>query len=181
MFVKTENHGIINLNCYPRVDVVEHDGAWLLKAFIETDAKKADFFQGEQKGLAGFLLAKFNEEIQANYSFCHLYSTLEAGLFVWDPSAVESFSGLWNKAKNELSSNKPSGKPFIHLEILNPLELKITGLREITILFTNILENEKDNIENKIKNTLKAVDPMQEAVWKVDWKDIEDEIPPVHV
>lgn len=182
MFVKTENHGIINLNCYPRIDVIEYDGAWLLKTFIETDMNKAKFFDAT-RGLMGFSLAEFNEEVQAKYSFCHLYSALEAGLSVWDPRAVESFSGLWSKAKNELSSNNPRNKTFVRLETLELLELKITDLREITISvsLTAILEKEKGDIENKIENTLKAVDPRQEAVWKIDWKDIEDEIPTVPV
>ena len=181
MFVKTENHGIINLNCFPRIDVIEYDGAWLLKAFIQMDMNKAEFFEGSTRG-PGPLLAKFNKEVQAKYSFCHLYSALEAGLSVWDPHAVESFSGLWSNAKKELSSIDPRNRTFVDLETLKLLELKITGLREITINFYEpVRENERGNIENKIKNTLKAVDPMQETVWKVDWKDIEDEIPAVHV
>lgn len=174
MFVRTEKHGIINLNCYPRVDVVEDDGVWILKAFVEADRRKADFFS------TGISLETFREEVQAEYSFCRLYSSLEAGLSVWDPSAVESFSGLWNKAKRELSSYNG---PHVGLDTLELLELEITGFREITInmIHTVISEQQQGYVESKIKYTLNAVDPMKEAVWKIYWEDIEDVIPEVLV
>lgn len=169
MFVKTENHGIINLNCFPQVDVVEHRGVWLLQAFYQKPPNAPTFF------LSGFSLAEFKEEVQAQYSFCHLYSALEAGLSVWDPRAVESFFSLWNKARRELSSNNPRNKTFVRLDELEELTLEITGLREITISDLNAVASEKEKgyIENKIKTTLKTVDPMREkVVWKIDWKDI---------
>ena len=176
MFVHTENHGLINLNCFPQVDVIEHDGVWLLQAFYQKPPSAPTFF------FSGFSLAEFKDEVEARYSFCRLYSALEAGLSVWDPRTVQWFSDLWGKAKKNLSSNAPRNRTFVRLETLKLLELKITGLREITIgFYEHVLEEERSNIENKIKNTLKAVDPVQETVWKIDWKDLEDEIPPVHV
>lgn len=176
MFVKTENHGIINLNCYSRVDVVEHNNAWLLKAFIETSVN-ANFSQVIPRDSTGFPLAEFSEEIQARYSFCRLYSALEARFTVWDPCTVESFSGLWNKAKNELSAPSKQNKRFVHLDVLKPLELEITGLREITITSDKpINKKEKGFIESKIKDKLGAVDPMLKATWKIDWKDTEEVI-----
>ena len=170
MFVKTENHGIINLNCYSRVDVVKYNDAWLLKAFIETSVN-ANFSQVIPRDSTGFPLATFNEEVEARYSFCRLYSALETRYSVWDPRAVESFSGLWRKAKNELPSPNPRNKQFVRLDVLEPLELEITGLREITITSDEpIHEKEKGFIESKIKNKLQAVDPMPKAAWEIDWK-----------
>lgn len=180
MFVKTENHGIINLSCFPQVDVIEHAGVWLLQAFYQKPPNAPTFF------MSGFSLAEFKDEVEARYSFCRLYSALEAGLSVWDPRTVQWFSDLWGKAKTELSSPpKTRGKPHVHLKILEPLKLKITGLREIAIVYPAVSdrggvspivtsEKVKGNIEDKIKNTLKAVDPMPEAAWEIDWKDIED-------
>ena len=168
MFVITENHGIINLSCFPQVDVIEHDGVWQLQAFYQKPPNAPTVF------LSGFSLAEFKEEIQAKYSFCCLYSALEAGLSVWDPRTVQWFSDLWGKAKKELSS---FNNPHVDLDRLNLLELKITGLREITIGYysAEISEKEKRGIENKIDYVLKAADPMSKAVWKIDWKDLEEE------
>lgn len=178
MFVKTENHGIINLSCFPQVDVVEHYGVWRLQAFYQKPPNAPTNF------LSGFSLAEFKDEVEARYSFCRLYSALEARLSVWDPRTVQWFSDLWGEAKSELSSHNPRNKTFVHLDRLGLLELKITGLREITIGYylTEISEKERVDVENKIQYTLKTADPMQKALsWKIDWKDLEDEIPPVHV
>ena len=177
MFVHTENHGIINLSCFPQVDVVQHGDVWLLQAFYQKPPNAPTFF------LSGFSLAEFNEEVEARYSFCRLYSALGAGLSVWDPRTGQWFSDLWIKAKSELSSHNPRNKTFVHLATLDMLRLEITGLHEITIGYylTEISEKEKVDVENKIKNTLKAADPMPNAVWKIDWKDLEDEMPPVRV
>ena len=185
MFVKTEDHGIINLSCFPQVDVVKHGDTWRLQAFSQKPPNAPTNF------LSGFPLAEFKEEVEARYGFCRLYSALEAGVSVWDPHTVGWFSDLWGKAKKELSSpNKAISKPHVHLEILEPLELKITGLREITIVYPVInrrggvspivtSEEVKGNIENKIQSTLKAADPMQNSLteWKIDWEDLEDKIP----
>ena len=169
MFVITENHGIINLSCFPQVDVIEHDGVWLLQAFYQKPLNAPTFF------LSGFPLAEFKEEIEARYSFCRLYSALEAGESVWDPRTVGWFSDLWGKAKKELSS---SGNPHIDLDILEQLELEITGLREITISYdsADIYENERRGIESKIQYTFAAADPVQNSLarWKIDWIDIKD-------
>ena len=168
MFVKTENHGLINLNCFPQVDVVEHRGVWLLQAFYQKPPNAPTFF------LSGFPLAEFKKELEAKYSFCRLYSALESSLSVWDPRTVDWFSDLWGKAKKELSS---SNKPHVDLDKLELLELKITGLREITIGYysTDIYSEEKRDIENKINYVLQAVDPAPMPVWKIDWKDLEEE------
>ena len=93
MFVHTENHGLINLNCFPQVDVVKHGEAWLLQAFYQEPPSAPTNF------LSGFSLAEFKEDIQAKYSFCCLYSALEAGLSVWDPRTVQGFSDLLDLRK----------------------------------------------------------------------------------
>ena len=170
MFVISENHGIINLNCFPQVDVVGYDGnTWRLQAFYQKPSNAPTF------SLSGFPLAEFKEEIEARYSFCRLYSALQAGESVWDPLMVKHrFSDLWGKAKKELSS---SGDPHVDLDRLNLLELEITGLREITISYCHgdIFETDKKKIENKIQSTLRAADPMQGSLisWEIDWKDLE--------
>ena len=165
MFVITENHGIINLSCFPQVDVVGYSGVWRLQAFYQKPPNAPTF------SVSGFPLAEFKEEIEARYSFCRLYSALEAGESVWDPRTVGWFSDLWGKAKKGLSS---SG----NREILELLELEITGLREIIIGYdsTDIYESGKRAIEEKIQDTLRAADPMQSSLtrWEIDWKDLED-------
>lgn len=169
MFVITENHGIINLSCFPQVDVVGYDGVWRVQAFYQKPPGAPTFF------LSGFTLAEFKEEIEARYSFCRLYSALKAGESVWDPRTAGWFSDLWGKAKKGLSS---SGNPHIDLDILELLELEITGLREITIGYdsTDIYESRKRAIEKEIQDTLRAADPMQSSLtrWEIDWKDLED-------
>ena len=166
MFVHTENHGLINLNCFPQVDVVGYDGVWRLHAFDKKPPNAPTF------SLPGFPLAEFKEEIEARYSFCRLYSALEAKLFVWDPLKVQQFSELWYKAKADLSS---FNIPYLGLEDLNLLELEIVGLRKITISYRygDIPEADKAKVEDKIQSVLKSADPMQHSltVWKIDWKD----------
>ena len=173
MFVNTQNHSLINLNCYLSVAVVERDGKWQLTAFTEAD--RTGF--SPTTAMPEFPFAVFSEEVDARYAFCHLYSALEAGRAVWNPSEVESFSDLWSQAKvallNEIHAHAP-----IALHVLGTLELKITGLREITILNirgdsrSSITNTEKDIVEKKIKNALESIDPMDKAAWKIDWKDI---------
>ena len=167
MFVHTENHGLINLNCFPQVDVIKHGEVWLLQAFDKKPANAPTF------SLPGFPLAEFKEEIEARYSFCRLYSALEAGVSVWDPLAAGWFSDLWGKAKKELSASR-----HIDSDVLEQLELEITDLREIIIgcdLATVSIER-KRAICDKIQCTLAAADPVQNSLttWKIDWKNLED-------
>ena len=162
MFVHTEE-GLINLNCYSRVDIVEDASIWSLAAFMEVNT--TDF--------SGISLAEFDEEVEARYNLCCLYSALEAGETVWDPCEVEPFLDLWDKAKKALSAENKLHSP-VPSYVLNTLKLNITGLREITIKnirgnrARSITDAEKDAVEKRIKHTLPSV----ARSWKIEWEDI---------
>ena len=173
MFVYTPPHSLINLNSHLRVAVIESEsnGRWQLTVYTEADRTG---FSGST-AMPEYPFADFSEEVEARYAFCHLYSSLEAGKSVWDPRGVESFSDLWNKAKQELS-NENKADSRVELQVLETFELKITGLREITIHNTcgdsRSDRTKKDIVEEKIKNTFESADPIDETAWKINWKDI---------
>ena len=174
MFVYRGHSGLINLNCYLHVDVVkrERDGVWQLTAFTEAD--RTGFSPTTDRPEYSF--ATYSEEVEARYAFCHLYSALEAGKSVWDPREVGRFSDLWSKVKKYLST-QPKNPSHVPLKVLDALKLKITGLREITIedirddRDISITDREKDSVQNKLKNTLTSVDPMDKAAWEIKWED----------
>ena len=164
MFVFTEDEGFINLNSFTRVDIFKDENVWSLHAFIGTDSTD----------VSGFSLAQYADEVQAWYSLCHLYSALEAGKSAWAPREVGSFSDLWGEVKKNLSTQRKN-PPFVPLRVLDALTLKITGLREITIenirnTPDSITDPEKESVQNKLKNTLTSVDPMDAVTWEIKWE-----------
>ena len=173
MYVATEKHGIVNLTCYPRIDVVTANNSWVLHAFRHADVIKSNF----EGTLSGVSLATFDEEIEANYSYCNLFSSLESGKSTWDPKAVGSFSDLWEKVKQEIPS--VTSVPQASLE---KLELSISGLQEITIAYPRRGASgggplglpDEEPIANKLKELLKAKDSRGE-VWSIHWKSSDGE------
>ena len=174
MFVYRGHSELINLNGYQHVDVVKSErfGVWQLTAFTKADVTGEAF----TREMPAYAFATFTEEIEARYAFCHLYSALETGKMAWNPHEVESFSDLWSKVKEFLSTqpNKPS---FVPLKVLDALTLKITGLREITIenirndRDLSITDREKESVLIKLKNTLPSVDPMDAVTWEIKWEN----------
>lgn len=178
MFVYTRHKGLVNLNCYPFVDVIKSkDDKWLLQAFTQAESERnwlrQDFTQ------ADVVLAVFDEEVEARYNLYCLYRALEVGETVWDPCKVHSFLRLWDAIKEYFVDDY--NRPPLHIPppVLDALTLKITGLREITIEYPygdrqlSITPDAKQAFEKKFKEKLQSVEPMRgDVVWKIKWQDI---------
>lgn len=173
MFTVNEKNEIINLAQHRHIRVrKDHDsGKSLIVAYT-------DKTQGPQmNGIDLDVLATFDEEIEAKYSLYNLYSTIEAGMSTWNPQAISSFYGLWEKAKSEIILDERVGAPKTALD---GLELSISGLRKITI--TDPARNpsggyigsaEEEPIIEALNKVLEAEEP-NGAKWIIEFQDAED-------
>ena len=173
MFVMTEKNEVINLaqhRCI-RVRKANDGNKHLIVAYT-------DKTQGPQiDGIDLNILATFNEEIEAKYSYCNLYSTIEAGRSTWNPRSISSFSDLWEKAKGQIPS--AVGVPVASLEAL---QLSISGLREITIAYPRrgasgggaLGLSDEQPVAEKLKKVLEAEEP-DGSKWTIEFTDAEDQ------
>ena len=173
MFTINEKNEIINLAQHRKIRIRKphNSNKYLIVAYI-------DKTQGQQiDGVDLDVLATFNEEIDANYSLCNLYCTIEAGKPTWNPHSISSFSDLWEKAKKKIPS--VAGVPQASLE---ELRLSISGLRKITIAYARrgasgggpLGLSEEQPVAETLKTVLEAEEP-NGAEWTIDFQDVEDQ------
>ena len=165
MYVITEQSGIINLDCYPRVNVYcKNSNTYLLCAFSKLDARATD--------QDGVVIAKFDNKEDADYTFRNLSEAITANRPTWDVSTVELLSHLWNQVREQISSN------IVPTDVQEALKLKISGLNEITIIYpsdfdiekgTYMTKNDRQKIEDEVIIALKARSS-EEVEWKVEWE-----------
>lgn len=172
MFVLTKNSKIINLAQHRCILVRKFDNSDKYSIVAYTDITQGMQMDGGDLDV----LAVFNEEIEAEYSLCNLYSAIEAGKHTWNPHAINSFADLWEKAKEEIPSTV--GVPHASLE---KLELSISGLREITIAYPRrgasgggpLGPSEEKPVAGKLKAILEAEDP-NNSKWTIEFTNSED-------
>ena len=173
MFTITEKSEIINLaqHRHIRVRKDNHSDKYLIVAYT-------DKTQGPQmNGVDLDVLATFDEEIEARYSLCNLYSAMEAGKSTWNPIAISSFADLWEKAKSIILSDNRVSAPDTALDAL---DLNIPGLRKITITDSGRdsgggyigLDEEKPTIE-ALNKVFKSEDP-NSSNWTIEFTNAED-------
>lgn len=170
MFTITEKIDIINLAKHRRIRVREdhNSNKYLIVAYT-------DKTQGMQMdGVDLDVLATFNEEIEAKYSLCNLYSAIEAGMSIWNPHSIRSFSDLWEKAKSEIQVSAPK-------TALDKLDLSISGFRKITI--TDPAKNPKGGLIKRCeeKPIIEALNKVLEAEcsnnseWTIEFQGAEEQ------
>ena len=164
MYVITKMSGIINLDCYPRVDVFTKNNIHLLCAFSRLDARAVP--------QDGIVIAEFDNRADADYTFRNLCEVIAANRSTWNVSTVELLSDFWTQVKAELPSD------IIPPSLLEELKLRVTDLNEIAVIYpsafdsktgTYISDNEKAKVENKLIEVLNAQSSM-ETEWKVKWE-----------
>ena len=165
MYIMTKDKGIINLDCYPRIDVfTKNNNCYLLCAFskLEANAEPRD----------GVIIAEFDKKENADYTFRSLSKAITVNKPTWDVGAVELLSDLWDQVKEQLPSD------VVPPDVLENLELKVSGLNEVTIIYpsnfdskvgTYITENDKKKVEGKLTEVLKAKSSV-DVEWRVEWE-----------
>ena len=174
MFVITEKCEIINLAQHRRIRVREdyNNNKYLIVAYT-------DKTQGMQMDGGDLdVLATFNEEIEARYSLCNLYSTIEAGKSTWNPHSISSFSDLWERAKSVILSDDRVSAPKTALD---KLDLSISGSCKITITDpirdskrVSIGCSEEKPIIEALNKQLKVGCP-NSSEWTIEFQDAEDQ------
>ena len=174
MFTINEKNEIINLAQHRKIRIRKphNSNKYLIVAYI-------DKTQGQQvDGVDLDVLATFNEEIDAKYSLCNLYSTIEAGKSTWNPHSISSFSDLWEKAKSEIQSDERVSAPKTALD---KLDLSISGRCKITI--TDPVRNRSGGYigASEEKPIIEALNKVLEAEgtkgekWIIEFQDAEDQ------
>lgn len=145
MYIITENNGVINLDHYPRVGVYQHQSTHILSAITVPDSIKV--------GNERIAIATFDNKEDADYAFCQLIRSLQASVPIWDATDAECLSDLWSQIKQDCSGNKLVEKAEISVAI--PNKFTITYQYGLDLQSRS---NEREMIEGKLKETLKALD-----------------------
>ena len=127
MYIWTTGQEILNLDNYKKVDVyfLSHN-SHLLYAGDPSDKTT---------------IAIFSNEADAMYAQCLLFKGLMEGAKAWDASAVPLLSDIWETQKKRLSSQR-----HIRMEFLEHLEISVTGLDEVTLIYSSKWERELGSV-----------------------------------
>ncbi|MDE0637690.1 MAG: hypothetical protein OXI43_17780 [Candidatus Poribacteria bacterium] len=155
MYAMIENKGIINLNRFSQIDVVKLDGTYKLVSFNEPiDCRELNPKQCLDQ--IAITIAKYREEIDAEYCFWHLLESMKSYKRIWFPNALYLPSKAWYTIINRFFK-KGIVKPA---KLLDETELKPGGLNTILIIHKTTAgksywQDIQEDIED-IKNALKA-------------------------
>lgn len=147
MYVKTTQEGVINIAHYPRLNVYPDMNSYLLCAF-----SKPAFYASEPD--ERIVIARYSRKEDADYALYHLFKSLDAKKPTWDVSNVKLLSVLWHQIKQDCTGS----------DLVRNADINVTGLNEVTITYEQGFDieyrsTEKELVENKLKDTLKVLDP----------------------
>ena len=158
MYIWTVEHQILNLDNYKRIDVVQRsqDKYWLSAHDTPKDTSKDVY---------GILIASFGNREDAMYARCLLFKGLMQRAAAWDAEAIPNLSNIWAAEKEHLSS-----ETNICLELLDNLEMSVTGLDEVTLTYprrliekyASIIEEDRRRIGAHLQEVLSM-----DIKWKV--------------
>ena len=163
MYIWTVDHQILNLDQYTRVDVVERrPNLHTLSAFSTPRNSSTEPF--------GTLIARFDNEVDANYARSLLFKSLMDHTGAWDASAVPRLSDEWQKVKNHFKDD------LLIWDVLRRSEIRVTGLEEVTILYARecdsqlpkSLPSSKQKVGEKLDEQL-SIDVKWEASDDIEW------------
>ena len=134
MYITTQEHGIINPDNYPRIDIYPDADTYTLCAFTERDPNQND-------PKHRITIAAYNKRVDANYALIHLYRALDMGKETWDSKNVPLLSEMWDEVKHKLSDDQ------IISYLIKDASLNITPPDMLTIKIPYTRSDE--NINNK--------------------------------
>lgn len=137
MYIKTTEHGIINLDHYPRVAVSYDQKSYLLCVFTEKNPSNPKNPK--------ITIAKYNERVDADYALAELYCVLGTGGSTWDPGSAPLVSDIWYMVK--LNHQRDTEIRALTKDVI----LKVTGTGNIIIEYSSEYDNrwDKDALETK--------------------------------
>ena len=160
MYIWTVDHQILNLDRYTRVDVVERrPNLHTLSAFSTPKDSPTDPY--------GTLIARFNNEADARYARCLLFKSLMGHAGAWDANAIPLLSDEWQIVKDHFKH-----APDVW-DLLRHSEISVTGLEEVTILYSRKCESQ---LPNSLPNSKKEVKEKLDEQLSIDikWKPSDD-------
>lgn len=155
MYMILESIGIINLACYPSINVVEYKNAFLLCAFLElVPVASLDDRSLDWKTIT---LATYDNELDAHYCLWHLFHSLQSGKKSWDPADVQRPCDAWETTQSELLRTRLNIKHWV-----KNATLCYSGFYEWTIEYDQRMEEryptissaDNEEVEDKLRNIL---------------------------
>lgn len=160
MYIWTVDHQILNLDNYARVDVVQLTGNhYALSAFSTRGSSSKEVY--------GTQIARFNSEADARYARCLLFKSIMDRAGAWDASAIPVLSNEWENVKDHF-------KDDLNIwDLLRRSEISVTGLEEVTILYSRLCESE---LPNSLSNSKKKVEEKLNDQLAIDikWEPSDD-------
>ena len=137
MYIWTTEQQILNLDNYKRIDVVyERQDRYWLSAHDTPKTTSKDVF--------GILIASFDNRTDAMFARCLLFKGLMDRAGAWDASSIPLLSDIWEiweTQKKHFSSQR-----HIRMEFLEHLEISVTGLDEVTLIYSSKWERELGSV-----------------------------------
>ena len=133
MYIINERKGVINLNCYPRIDVVEDNNNYLLVAFIKAEQDNEQS-QNKYYYKHSITIMKFVTEVDAKYCLWHLYRSISNDKKTWEPGEIYLPSKAWETLIEKFCEKSK----FESHKLLSDTTLKCEGSRKIVVSHNNI-------------------------------------------
>lgn len=159
MYVWTMDNKIINLDHYPRIDILE----WRTESGLNNyyvyafSSSKVNYSAVIPEGDA---IAGFTNRLDAKYTLGNLFTAITIKAGSWDAKSVEKLSNIWTDVLNHFYSDNAIGQI-----LLKGVFISVTGFDEITITYSsqchdvlNEISNCKKQIEQKLKERLHSID-----------------------
>ena len=145
MYIWTEDHEILNIDHYAQVKVsFISDNNYTLSAFTSSESNTP----------YGKPIARFSNKLDADYAQSLLFKALMGSTGAWDATAILHLSRKWEFVNKFFSDSDPNV-----WDLLRHCEIRVTGLEELTILYSsecesrlpNSLRTSKEEIEDKLE------------------------------
>ncbi len=166
MYAIIESKGIINLNLYPRIDVVEHNDNYRLVAFCKHQVDN-EISQNNYSEAHSIMIAEFKKEVDAEYCFWHLLKSINNDTKIWNPEVVYLPSNAWRTAIERFCKGKHS---IVAARLLDETDLKYGGSHIITIVHNRIENIYWAEIQPHIKDINNSFKEALEVKIRVEWK-----------
>lgn len=153
MYVKTENHIIINISHFRSIEVSGTQGNFKIQAI--RSSKNSERVHEN--------IAEFDEKVDADYALHNLFEAIADDKAVWNVNTVKSLSAPWSKVKADNES----------LSILERTRISVINLQKVAIAYPSKCKTDHDLEEQKEKVKSQLITALDQEI-EIDWKPCSD-------
>lgn len=147
MYIMHKSNGIINLNDYPRFDVLPRNDTHKLVAYIKPESD-IDIEQNNRYEKRSMTIIEYQNEVDARYCLWNLWNSIRSNKKIWDFDKIRLPSDMWKKTI-DVFQNEAKSLPN---DFLLNTKLQWEGLNTLIINHNVLLEHNKENIKKELED-----------------------------